>query len=405
MQKLIVLLALLFFPVSAYAQGFGSPNGVGFPSSGSGSGGLTSPVGTADGGTGLTSYTAGDTVYYLSGGTFSKLAKGTAGQLYQMNSGATAPQWSTMSGDVTIAAGGATTIKSSVALAGSPTTTTQSANDNSTKIATTAYADRKMTNPMTTKGDMIQSSDGSGTPARLAIGKYDQQVSPNLTGSLEYSDRPVAPSVTTAELRVPWFAKAVNAIATALTAVGTNASASGTGTSQTSTDGIWVDYASAASTNNDAGFTGSDTTRFDAKPRFWARVKIVDTLVERFWCGFQKTGVVGSSADTISDSCGFRYNPATDVNGNIRFYTTNGATPTTTDTGVPFAAGVYQFTIDASNPSSYVGYIYTGGTLTTTTISTNLPTSTMVCTPGVLVRTLENVAKSVRIGGMFGDSI
>ena len=30
-------------------------------------------------------------------------------------------------------------IQSSVALAGSPTTTTQSANDNSTKIATTAY--------------------------------------------------------------------------------------------------------------------------------------------------------------------------------------------------------------------------------------------------------------------------
>ena len=131
MQKLIVLLTLLLFPALAYAQGFGSPNGVGFPSNGSGSGGgLTSPVAVADGGTGLTSYTAGDTVYYLSGTTFSKLAKGTAGQLYQMNSGATAPQWSTMSGDVTIAAGGATTIKSSVALAGSPTTTTQSANDN-----------------------------------------------------------------------------------------------------------------------------------------------------------------------------------------------------------------------------------------------------------------------------------
>lgn len=47
----------------------------------------------------------------------------------------------TMSGDVTIADTGATTIKSSVALAGSPTTTTQTAGDNSTKIATTAYVD------------------------------------------------------------------------------------------------------------------------------------------------------------------------------------------------------------------------------------------------------------------------
>lgn len=45
------------------------------------------------------------------------------------------------SGDVTITNAGVTSIKSSVALAGNPTTTTQSQGDNSTKIATTAYAD------------------------------------------------------------------------------------------------------------------------------------------------------------------------------------------------------------------------------------------------------------------------
>ena len=55
-------------------------------------------------------------------------------------------------GDITVSSSGATwtidngvvdgsKIASSVALAGSPTTTTQSANDNSTKIATTAYVD------------------------------------------------------------------------------------------------------------------------------------------------------------------------------------------------------------------------------------------------------------------------
>ena len=47
-----------------------------------------------------------------------------------------------MSGDVTITNAGVTSIKSSVGLAGNPTTTTQSAADNSTKIATTAYVDR-----------------------------------------------------------------------------------------------------------------------------------------------------------------------------------------------------------------------------------------------------------------------
>jgi len=46
-----------------------------------------------------------------------------------------------MSGDVTIDDTGTTTIKTSVALAGNPTTTTQSPGDNSTKIATTAYVD------------------------------------------------------------------------------------------------------------------------------------------------------------------------------------------------------------------------------------------------------------------------
>src|ERR1019366_1776824 len=44
-----------------------------------------------------------------------------------------------MSGDVTITNAGVTAIKSSVALAGSPTTTTQSSSDSSTNIATTAF--------------------------------------------------------------------------------------------------------------------------------------------------------------------------------------------------------------------------------------------------------------------------
>jgi hypothetical protein len=51
---------------------------------------------------------------------------------------------STFYGDATVNSGGGITIKTSVALAGSPTTTTQSANDNSTKVATTAYVDVPM---------------------------------------------------------------------------------------------------------------------------------------------------------------------------------------------------------------------------------------------------------------------
>jgi hypothetical protein len=48
---------------------------------------------TSAGGTGLTSYTAGDTLYYATGTTLTKLAIGTAYQAFQVNAGATAPSW------------------------------------------------------------------------------------------------------------------------------------------------------------------------------------------------------------------------------------------------------------------------------------------------------------------------
>lgn len=54
-----------------------------------------------EGGTGLASYTAGDTIYASATTTLAKLAKGTALQYYRMNSGATAPEWA----DLNIIAG------------------------------------------------------------------------------------------------------------------------------------------------------------------------------------------------------------------------------------------------------------------------------------------------------------
>lgn len=48
---------------------------------------------TSAGGTGLTSYTAGDLLYYASGTALSKLGIGTAYQALQVNAGATAPSW------------------------------------------------------------------------------------------------------------------------------------------------------------------------------------------------------------------------------------------------------------------------------------------------------------------------
>lgn len=86
----------------------------------------------------------------------------------------------TMSGDVTITDTGVTAIKSSVALAGSPTTTTQSSSDNSTKIATTAMVQSAVTAGTTgllddrgnydASGNTFPASGGSGTAGAILKG-------------------------------------------------------------------------------------------------------------------------------------------------------------------------------------------------------------------------------------------
>ena len=53
-----------------------------------------STVGVGYGGTGIASFTAGDTMYASGATTVSKLAKGTAGQIMVMNGDASAPSWS-----------------------------------------------------------------------------------------------------------------------------------------------------------------------------------------------------------------------------------------------------------------------------------------------------------------------
>lgn len=75
---------------------------------------------TSNGGTGLSSYTAGDLSYYASGTALTKLAIGTAGQF--LTSTGTAPQWSTLSGvAVTTFSAGTTGFTPSSATAGAVT--------------------------------------------------------------------------------------------------------------------------------------------------------------------------------------------------------------------------------------------------------------------------------------------
>jgi len=77
---------------------------------------------TANGGTGLSSFASGDLMYYTSGTAMSKLTIGTAGQILTVNSGGTAPQWSTLTGvAVTTFSAGSTGFTPSTATSGAIT--------------------------------------------------------------------------------------------------------------------------------------------------------------------------------------------------------------------------------------------------------------------------------------------
>ena len=81
---------------------------------------LSGTLNTTSGGTGLTSFTAGDLPYYAAGTLLSKLAIGTSGQF--LTSSGTAPQWSTLSGvAVTTFSAGTTGFTPSTATSGAIT--------------------------------------------------------------------------------------------------------------------------------------------------------------------------------------------------------------------------------------------------------------------------------------------
>jgi hypothetical protein len=83
---------------------------------------LAGTLGAASGGTGLTTLATGSLTYGAGTSPFSALAIGTAGQILTVNSGATAPQWSTLSGvAVTTFSAGTTGFTPSSATAGAVT--------------------------------------------------------------------------------------------------------------------------------------------------------------------------------------------------------------------------------------------------------------------------------------------
>lgn len=153
------------------------------------SGVMTNMTGLALAGTPLT--TRGDLLVANSTPALARLATGAANTVLH---GGTDPSYSAVvAADITNATITGTQIASSVALAGSPTTTTQSADDNSTKIATTAYVDRMKTRAIgfsigdPTNPSALTTSSVSQTvtvPFACTISAYALAFGPGDTGTI-----------------------------------------------------------------------------------------------------------------------------------------------------------------------------------------------------------------------------
>jgi len=139
---------------------------------------ITDGLGVGGGGTGLTSFAAGDVLYATGTTTLAKLAKGSAEEVLSMNSGATAPEWTTAA--ATAGGTGQTSFTAGDLLyANSTTTLTKLGKGTGLQGLQTnsgATAPEWANSPqslMTAAGDIIYAS-GANTLAKLAKGSDDE---------------------------------------------------------------------------------------------------------------------------------------------------------------------------------------------------------------------------------------
>ena len=428
MKRLINLIALWLLvstPVLAQGQGYG------WQGRSSGGGGLTSPVGISDGGTGQTSKapafnalspltTQGDILYGGASGAGTRLAKGTALQILRMNSGATAPEWATPAwqigdggtGQSSFTAGDILYYASGTALSKlAKGTSLQYLRMNSGATAPEWATLSALSNPMTTTGDTIYSSSGS-TPARLGIGATEQVLRTNFAATApEYADRDPMPASTATNLRAPWaiqYADIANTTVSVVHALAPNIS--GTATSLVNSTGAYIKYAGAASASSNAGWqleNGTAKTQYQLLPRFWAKIftgaSSSDIQNVRIWVGYGAYDLRASDTN-LANVAAFRYCTATDGTAFWRCVTSDsGSTPTVTTTTVPVATSTsYTFHIDMRNPAAY--YFYINGVLVATH-TTNLPATTTSVYGYVTSQTTASAAHDFAIGRVTGDQL
>jgi len=307
-----------------------------------------------------------------------------------------------MSGDATISNGGAVTIANNAvtnAKSAQMAAHTYKGNNTGSTANAADITNTQLTadlNLFTTSLQGLTPASGGGTTNFL---RADGNWAAPAGGGSNSSITP-----TTTDLRVPWGARPPGIGSTSFYQYGIYPITfpAGTATNGDDSDGLWVSVASPAIANNATfAYINAATTRFDALARIWARIKPVDTTALRFFFGYHSYAVGDPTTnDTAANTMGFRYNPAIDTGGTIRFYTTdNGGTANTIDTGVSYS-GPHTLCLDASNTSSIKGYI--DGVLVATS-TTNLPTITNMdwfCS----ICPTTGTAKSLKMGGFWGDS-
>lgn len=172
----------------------------------------------------------------------------------------------------------------------------------------------------------------------------------------------------------------------------------GTATNLNTSTGQFIDYASAAVLDNDAGWISSafSQTRFDYRPNWRCAMRTGPVItVVRYWLGMFSATPIASDDPTVH-GFGFRFSTsAGDVNW-MAWSNDNSGGGTIVDTGIPVVADTSYLLVAIVNAGGGSIRYYINDVLVAT-ISTNLPGAANNLGHVERLRTLEAVAKSIRL--------
>lgn len=188
--------------------------------------------------------------------------------------------------------------------------------------------------------------------------------------------------------------------------IGDTISTAGTATFQSpdATDPATLNYASAATDNSDAGIFGGGIWRFGRNPLFQAFVRIQTTVAAmRTWIGYFDGGASLSSIisnDTPGTTyAAFRYSTSAG-DTTWKCVTEQGGSRTISDSGITVDTTGREFEVDVTSGTRVVFRIDGAAVCTNTA---NLPSASVNARGVIYTRTLEAVAKNVRIGWLYNE--